>query len=159
MPHPILFVSQTDNLIQIVDINLHTDWQTVQIKTSWLRSQLIWIYTVCKEMAYLGSAGLGLKGVYGYKWVLFMGDCFISLLKRGLLKSLGSKFFSSWIDFNPSSAEPEYPAFAKSVDPDQLASEESNWSGSALFVSKIVKYQKPWSSNRIGWKLSVGMAS
>ena len=28
---------------------------------------------------------------------------------------------------------PEYPAFANSEDPDQLASEETNWSGSALF--------------------------
>ena len=27
-----------------------------------------------------------------------------------------------------------YPAFANSVDPDQLASEEANWSGSALFA-------------------------
>ena len=27
-----------------------------------------------------------------------------------------------------------YPAFANSVDPDQLASEEANWSGFALFV-------------------------
>ena len=27
-----------------------------------------------------------------------------------------------------------YPAFAKSVDPDQLDSEEANWSGSALFA-------------------------
>ena len=27
-----------------------------------------------------------------------------------------------------------YLAFANSVDPDQLASEEANWSGSALFV-------------------------
>ena len=26
------------------------------------------------------------------------------------------------------------PAFANSVDPDQLASEEANWSGSALFA-------------------------
>ena len=29
-----------------------------------------------------------------------------------------------------------YPAFANSVDPDQLASEEANWSGSALFAIK-----------------------
>ena len=29
-----------------------------------------------------------------------------------------------------------YPAFANSVDPDQLASEEANWSGSALFAFK-----------------------
>ena len=35
------------------------------------------------------------------------------------------------------------PALANSVDPDQLASEEANWSGSALFVSKYVNfYQK-----------------
>ena len=31
-----------------------------------------------------------------------------------------------------------YPAFANSVDPDQLASEEANWSGSALFVIQYV---------------------
>ena len=29
-----------------------------------------------------------------------------------------------------------YPTFANSVDPDQLASEEANWSGSALFAIK-----------------------
>ena len=29
-----------------------------------------------------------------------------------------------------------YPAFANSADPDQLASEEANRSGSALFVIK-----------------------
>ena len=47
-----------------------------------------------------------------------------------------------------------------SVDPDQLASEEANWSGSALFVIKYVNfYQKPRSSNLIGWKLEVGVAS
>ena len=31
-----------------------------------------------------------------------------------------------------------YPAFANSVDPDQLASEEAKWSGSALFAIKYV---------------------
>ena len=36
---------------------------------------------------------------------------------------------------NPSSAEPVQTAFTNSVDPDQLSSEEANWSGSALFVS------------------------
>ena len=30
------------------------------------------------------------------------------------------------------------PAIANSVDPDQLASEEANWSGSALFDIKYV---------------------
>ena len=43
------------------------------------------------------------------------------------------------------------PAFANSVDPDQLASEEANWSGSALFVIKYVNlYQQSGSSNLIG---------
>ena len=48
---------------------------------------------------------------------------------------------------------------ANSVDPDQLACEEANWSGSALFVIKNVNfYQKHGSSNLIGWKLEVGVA-
>ena len=33
---PLLIVSQSDSLIQIVDINSDTDWQTVQIQISWL---------------------------------------------------------------------------------------------------------------------------
>ena len=52
------------------------------------------------------------------------------------------------------------PVLANSVDPDQLASKEANWSGSALFVIKYVNfYQKPGSSNLIGWKLEVGVTS
>ena len=52
------------------------------------------------------------------------------------------------------------PVLAHSVDPDHLASEEANWSRSALFVIKYVNfYQKPGSSNLIGWKLEVGVAS
>ena len=48
--------------------------------------------------------------------------------------------------------------FANSVDPDSF--EETNWSGSALFVIKYVNfYQQPGSSNLIGWKLEVGVAS
>ena len=31
---------------------------------------------------------------------------------------------------------PDFPCFANSVDPDQLASSEANWSGSALFAIK-----------------------
>ena len=52
------------------------------------------------------------------------------------------------------------PVLADSVDPDQLASEEANWSRAALFVIKYVNfYQKPGSSNLIGWKLEMGVAS
>ena len=36
-----------------------------------------------------------------------------------------------------------YPDFANSVDPDQLASEEANWSGSAPFATEYVNlYQQ-----------------
>ena len=53
-----------------------------------------------------------------------------------------------------------WPAFANSVDPDQLASEEANWSGSAPFVIMYVSlYQQLGSSNLTGWKLEVGVAS
>ena len=62
MPRPLQIFSQSDYLIQIFYINSNTEWQTVQIQISWLlRSQLIWIYTVCKDNVYPGSAGLGLK--------------------------------------------------------------------------------------------------
>ena len=51
----------------------------------------------------------------------------------------------------PGPSDPGYILPANSVDPDQLASEEANWSGSALFVIKYVNlYQQPWSSNLIG---------
>ena len=36
------------------------------------------------------------------------------------------------------------PSFANSVDPDQLASEEANWSVSALFVIKYVNLYQTW---------------
>ena len=53
-----------------------------------------------------------------------------------------------------------YPAFANSVDPDQLASLEATWSGSALFAIKCVNlHQQFGSSSLIGWKLDVGVAS
>ena len=42
-----------------------------------------------------------------------------------------------------------YPAFANSVDQDQLASEEANWSGSALFVVKNVNLYQQHKSNKI----------
>ena len=61
MSRPIQIFSQSNCLIQIVDINSHTEWQTVYIQISWLlKSQLIRIYAVCKGRVYPGSAGQGL---------------------------------------------------------------------------------------------------
>ena len=49
------------------------------------------------------------------------------------------------------------PVLANSEVPDQLASEEANWSGSALFVIKYVTFsQKPGLSNLIGWEIRSG---
>ena len=54
MSSPLLIVSQSHNLIQIVDINSHTDWKTVQI----------WIFTVCKGRACLGWTGPGFRWLH-----------------------------------------------------------------------------------------------
>ena len=50
MPNLLLTVNQSDYLIHIIAKNSHTEWQTVQIQ--------IYIYTVCKDGDYVGSAGL-----------------------------------------------------------------------------------------------------
>ena len=71
--YPLLIVSQLVSMIQIVDINSHPEWQTVQI----FRSQLIWIYTVCKGGAYLGSAGQWLKFSLGFNLIHVMVFCFV----------------------------------------------------------------------------------
>ena len=49
-------------------------------------------------------------------------------------------FYPACLRINSSPAEPGYtlPLQINSVDPDQLASEEANWSGSALFVTKYL---------------------
>ena len=47
-----------------------------------------------------------------------------------------------------------YSAFANSVDPDQLASKEAKWSGSALFAIQYMNLVQQSGSRRlIGWKL------
>ena len=59
MPCPLLIFSQSDYSIQVVDTNLHSNWQTVQIQISWLLKKAN--YTVCKGRIYPGSAGPGLR--------------------------------------------------------------------------------------------------
>ena len=61
--------------------------------------------------------------------------------------------------FNLVLLNPDRLCFASSVDPEQLASEEANWSGSALFVIQYVNlYQQSGLSNLIGWQLEMGVA-
>ena len=60
MPCPLLIFSQSHYMIQIVGINSHNDKQCRSRLVGFFRSQLIWIFTVCKVRVYLGSAGQGL---------------------------------------------------------------------------------------------------
>ena len=50
MPRPFLIVSQSDYLIQIVDFNSHTYWQTVQIQISWLLQKPSDLDLYCLQM-------------------------------------------------------------------------------------------------------------
>ena len=70
------------------------------------------------------------------------------------------KYWHFYATCNPSLAEHNMPCLSKQCNSRSLASEEANWSGSALFAIKDVNsYQNPGSSNLIGWKLEVGVAS
>ena len=63
MPHPLLIFSRSDYLIQVVDTNLHTLHQTVQIQMSWLLQKPtdLDVQFAKNGRAYPGSAGPGLK--------------------------------------------------------------------------------------------------
>ena len=80
---------------------------------------------------------------------------FIAPEKRSIL----TKVFSYFSPLTLLLLNMTCPVLANNVDPDQLTSEEANWSGSALFAIHYVNYKKPESSNLIGWKLEVGVAS
>ena len=71
LPHPCLIFSQSNYLIQEFDTSTHThvlnDKQCRSKSVSFFRSQLIWIYTVCKCRAYPGSAGPGLRHIYAVR--------------------------------------------------------------------------------------------
>ena len=76
------------------------------------------------------------------------------------LNILNMKFQSVTITLTLVLLNPDRPAFANSVDPDQLASEEANWSGSALFAIQHTNLcQQSGSSYLIGWKLEMDVAS
>ena len=59
-------------------------------------------------------------------------------------------------NFNPCPAEPEDAlplTYENGVDPDQMGSEESTWSGSVLFVIQFVDlYEQTALSCLIGWQ-------
>ena len=72
MPHQFLIFSQSDYLIETVQVQISWLLQNLIWICTWSkqcrsrsvgfwRSQLIWIYTICKGRAYPGSARLGLQ--------------------------------------------------------------------------------------------------
>ena len=65
MPGPFQIFNQSDYLIQVVDINSHTEWQTVQIQISWLLQKPTDLDPHCKSSVYRGSARQGLI-IYHY---------------------------------------------------------------------------------------------
>ena len=85
----------------------------------------------------------------------------IDLGKLNLMKQNGEKTLQSlFLRFNPSLAKHDMPCLSKQCRSRSVGFWEANWSGSSLFVIKNVNfYQKPESSNLIGWKLEVGVAS
>ena len=50
MPHLLLVASQSDSLIQIVDIDSQTKWQTMQIQISWLLLKPADLDLLCLKM-------------------------------------------------------------------------------------------------------------
>ena len=72
MTRPLQNFSKSDYLIQIVDINSNIGHKQYRSRSDgFFRNHLIWIYTVCKGRAYLGSAGPGLNMPTGFKMDLF----------------------------------------------------------------------------------------
>ena len=61
MPCPFLIFSQSDYLIQVVDTNSNTEWQTVQLEISWLQKPTDLDPYCLQSRVYPGSAGQGLS--------------------------------------------------------------------------------------------------
>ena len=78
MPHSLLIFSQSDYLIQIFAINLHSWWQTVQILISWLLQKPTDLDLHClQNRIYPGSAGQGLRVASEHRVKLV--DCWSAL--------------------------------------------------------------------------------
>ena len=71
-------------------------------------------------------------------------DCWKLLIKMVLINTF--IIFLTLLLLNMTS-----PFLANSVDPDQLASEEANWSGSALLVIKYMYVNFQQNSDQVIW--------
>ena len=93
---------------------------------------------------YLHVSTLFLTIILGYTSLSIL-ECFQEVLEIGchffftaLMLNLGLYVVVNFVMLNP-----DISCFANSVDPDQLASEEANWSGSALFAIMLIYSNNP----------------
>ena len=86
--------------------------------------------------------------------IVFIKDNLLELLNLVFWgKKKYHQFVVCWIS-------PDMPCVCKQCRSRSVSFWRSNWSGSALFVIQYLNsYQQPGSSNLIGWKLEVGLAS
>ena len=80
---PLLIFSQSDYFRLLIQIHILNDKQSRSRSVGFFRSQLIWIYTVCKVRVHPGSAGLGIRKnsyLHAYMYLLTGANSWISLL-------------------------------------------------------------------------------
>ena len=116
MPHPLLIFSQSNCLIQVVDTNLHTEWQTVQIQINWLLQKRTDQDLQCLQR----------QGTSGFSWTRVKDTA--KVLKFQTLYSIPFwpilLFMQMFLKI--------LSRMANSVDSDQTAPSGADWSGSAL---------------------------
>ena len=71
MPCPPLIVSQSDYLIQVVDTNSHSAWQTVQIQINWLLQKPTDLDLHCFQRQ--GISRFRVQGQYSYFYINYRG--------------------------------------------------------------------------------------
>ena len=114
----------------------------------------ILLYRIAVLFAHAGSSWKIFNLLTLWKWNYF-ADIILSNEVRQFKPHIEKRRYLTLLMQNTTCS-----VLANNVDPDLLASEEANWSGSALSVISYVNfYQKPGSSNLVNWKLEMGVAS
>ena len=135
MPHPCLIFSQSGYLIQIIAIDLHPWWQTVQIQISWLLKKPTDLdLHHLQNRVHLGSAGLGLKWPQSQFW--WVATIYVLVPKY--------LFFYHWLYQEVWKVLIIF-TLANSVDPDQTSKNmTSDQSLPCLPLIKLIKISPKW---------------
>ena len=125
---PLPIFSQSDYLIQIIDINSHTLWQIVQIQISWFLQKPTDLDLHCLQRQ--GISGFSRTRVKFLLFGIWIYSKWLKVLTVKIIKHPKSTILSlTLVLLNP--------AFANSVDPDLLASPDQLASVSIFFVSVL----------------------